>query len=176
MSACPDTATDLTDEEAHAILLPCFTAVQEQYLQYGLDRCARTRLIIDPKMHDTNRHFAACTDDGGTIYMAPELAELPLETVFAVAAHELGHACDFLYPGQFALRGDDEPAAWRDPAAIKERHWRRGLKEWQGRDDDSVELTADAIAHLVMGVRYGYRGPCLIQSFAAMRLRPMGLR
>lgn len=174
--ACRDTVTDLSDEEAHAILDPLFEAVREQYLEAGLDLCSRTRLIIDPSMHDTNRHFAACQDDGLAIYLAPETAELPMSSVFAIAAHELGHACDFLYPGQFALRGDDEPAARRDPEAMKAKHWHRWLKDWRARDADAVELTADAIAHFAMGVRYGYRGPCLIQDFSARRLRPRGLR
>ena len=33
-----------------------------------------------------------------------------------------------------------------------------------------------AIAERVMGVPYGYQGPCMIQSFDAVRARPMGLR
>jgi hypothetical protein len=94
----------------------------------------------------------------------------------AIIAHELGHACDFLYPGHFAMQGDDEPAAMRDPTSMKPKHWHRWLKDWEKRSDDLVELTADAIAHRVMGVRYGYQGPCLIQSFSASKLRPQGLR
>lgn len=175
-AACQDTATDLSNEEAHAILEPYFDAVRESYLEAGLDKCARTRLVIDPSMHDTRRHFAACQDDGLVILLAPEAAELPDGSVFAILAHELGHAVDFLYPGQFALRGDDAPAGYRDPSSMKPKHWHRWLKDWETRDADLVELSADAIAHRVMGVRYGYRGPCLIQDFSATRLRPLGLR
>jgi len=174
--ACRDTTTDLTDEEALSILEPCFQEVQRDYLKAGLDRCETTRLMIDASMHDTSRHFAACRDDGQIIYLAPEAAELPLDTVLAIVAHELGHACDFLYPGQFALRGDGQPAAYRDPASMKPKHWHRWLKDWERRDADAVELTADAIAHLAMGIQYGYRGPCLIQDLRARRSRPIGLR
>jgi len=177
MTACPNTYTDLTNEEAHAILEPYFEVLRDEYfMPAGMTLCRGTRLRVDPSMHDTNRHFAACQDDGRLILVAPEVAELPDTQVMAILAHELGHACDFLYPGQFAMRGEDEPAMWRDPSELQERHWRRGLKEWQKRDDDLVELTADAIAHRVMGERYGYRGPCLIQDFSAARLRPVGLR
>lgn len=176
MSACRDTTTDLSNEEAHVILEPYFEVVRERYVQAGLERCARTRLVVDPKMHDTSRHFAACQDDGKVIYVAPHAVELPDLSVLAILAHELGHAADFLYPGQFAMRGEDEPAAYRDPESMKAKHWHRWLKDWRERDDDMVELSADAIAHLVMGVRYGYRGPCLIQTFGATRLRPVGLR
>lgn len=176
MSACPFITTDLSDEEAHLILSPYFEEVRERYVKAGLERVARTRLVVDPSVHDTARHFAACQEDGKVILLAPEAAELPEETVLAIAAHELGHAADFLYPGQFAMRGEDEPAAWRDPQSMKAKHWHRWLRDWEARDDDLVELSADAIAHFAMGVRYGYRGPCLIQTFGATRLRPVGLR
>ncbi len=176
MTACPDTTTDLSDEEAHLILEPYFIAVQERYCVAGLELCATTRLIVDPKMHDTARHFAACDSTGRKILLAPEMAELPEDTVLAIIAHELGHASDFLYPGQFAMRGDDEPALRRTPEEMSTKHWQRGLRDWKQRDDDLVELTADAIAHYALGVRYGYRGPCLIQTFGVTRLRPVGLR
>lgn len=176
MTACPDTTTDLSDEEAHLILEPYFLVVQERYCdsKLGLELCAQTRLRVDRKMHDTARHFAACDSTGKQILLAPEMAELPEDTVLAIIAHELGHACDFLYPGQFLLRGEDAPALRRLPDSTK--HWQRGLRDWKNRDDDVVELTADAIAHYALGVRYGYRGPCLIQTFGATRLRPVGLR
>ncbi len=156
--SCPDTTTDLSDEEAHLILEPYFEAVRERYIDAGLDRCPGERPL------------------GDRLLLAPEAAELSENTVLAIVAHELGHATDFLYPGQFAMRGDDEPAAWRDPESMKPKHWHRWLKDWEARDDDLVELSADAIAHFAMGVRYGYRGPCLIQTFGAARLRPVGLR
>jgi len=150
--------------------------VQERYCQRGLELCANTRLRVDREMHDTARHFAACDSTGKQILLAPEMVELPEDTVLAIIAHELGHACDFLYPGQFALRGEDEPALWREPESMKPKHWHKWLRDWARRDHDMVELTADAIAHFAIGVRYGYRGPCLIQTFGATRLRPVGLR
>ncbi len=176
MTACRDLTTDLTNEEALSILEPYFDAVREDYVAAGLTRCSKTRLVIDPAMHDTARHFAACQDDGLVILLAPELAEIDDKAVLAVIAHELGHAVDFLYPGQFAMRGDSEPAEYRSPESMKAKHWHRWLKDWEKRDADLVEMTADAIAHRVMGVRYGYLGPCLIQSFGARRVRPVGLR
>jgi hypothetical protein len=175
-SVCRAIQTDLTNEEALVILEPYFVAVQERYLEYGLDAVERVRLVVDPAMHDTARHFAACQDDGKQILLAPELAELTEDTVLAIIAHELGHATDFLYPGQFASQGDGEPALRRDPSSMKPKHWHRWLRDWERRDPDLVEVTADDIAHAVLGVRYGYRGPCLIQSFGATRLRPLGLR
>jgi hypothetical protein len=174
--ACHDTATDVTDEEAHLILEPYFEVVRERYLDAGLERCEQTRLIIDRSMHDTSRHFAACQTDGKIIMLAPEMVELPEETVLAITAHELGHACDFLYPGEFAMAREDAPALRRSPESMKAKHWHRWLRDWEARDEDLVETTADAIAHYVLGVRYGYRGPCLIQTFGAQRLRPVGLR
>jgi hypothetical protein len=176
MTACHDTTTDLSNEEAHLIIEPYFLEVQKRYCSRGLELCGKTRLVVDPSMHDTNRHFAACDSAGKQILIAPEAAELYEDTLLAIIAHELGHAADFLYPGQFAMRGDDEPALWRTPEDMDQKHWRRSLRDWKNRDDDLVELTADAIAHFALGVRYGYRGPCLIQTFGATRLRPVGLR
>lgn len=173
---CPETYTDLSIEEAHVILEPYFEVIRERYLAAGLERCAAARLIIDGSMHDTARHFAACHDDGKVIRLAPELVELPEDTVLAIIAHELGHAADFLYPGEFALAREDEPAQRRSPDSMKAKHWHRWLRDWEARDGDLVEITADAIAHYALGVRYGYRGPCLIQSFGARDLRPLGLR
>jgi len=176
MTECAHTATDLSNEEAHLILEPYFEAVRERYCAAGLDHARRTRLVIDPSMHDTARHFAACQDDGKLILLAPELAELPEDIVFAVVAHELGHATDFLYPGEFVLGREDEPALRRSPSSMKPKHWHRWLRDWEKREPDLVESTADAIAHYALGVRYGYQGPCLIQSFGAHGLRPLGLR
>lgn len=175
-SACRYSTTDLSDEEAYAVIEPYFEVVRDEYVNAGLTLCRRTKLIIDPAMHDTARHFAACQDDGLKIYIAPEAADEPDSALCAIIAHELGHACDFLYPGQFAMGAEDAPAIFRDPSAMKPKHWHSWLRDWRKRDGDLVELTADAIAHRVMGVRYGYRGPCLIQDFAATRLRPVGLR
>lgn len=176
MTECVSVTTDLTNEEAHLILEPYYDEVRRRYVDAGLDLCRRTRLVVDPSMHDTARHFAACQDDGKLILVAPELAEYHEEVVLAIMAHELGHACDFLYPGEFAMGAEDAPALRRSPDSMKSRHWHQWLRDWRKRDDDLVELTADAISHYALGVRYGYRGPCLIQTFGATKPRPVGLR
>lgn len=173
---CRDTTTDLTLDEAFVVLEPYYLATQERFLEAGLDRCAETRFFVAPNMHDTERHFAACSEDGKKILVAPELVELPPEIVLAICAHELGHACDFLYPGEFAYGGDDAPAIRRLREEMKPGQWHGWLRDWRKRDDDLVERSADAIAHFALGVRYGYQGPCLLQSFSGTEARPYALR
>lgn len=172
---CTETETDLTVEQAHAILEPYFQVVRERFLDYGLDRVRRVRLTCDEQLHDTPRHFAACYEDGSEILVAPEMAELGYDTVCAMFAHELGHATDFNYPGEFVLRGSrvQRIAAGELDGELKQ--WRHRLNGWKRRDQDTIELTADAIAEEVMGVPIGYRGPCLLQGFGGPR-RPIGLR
>lgn len=165
----------LSADEAHAVIEPYFEAIREDYLAHGLVKCKRTRLFVAPAMHDTERHFGACKDDGSAILIAPELADAPVAVVLAILAHEFGHATDFLYPGEFVL-GAEGPALRRAQKEAEEKQWSKWLKAWHKRDDDVVELTADAIAERVMGVAYGYQGPCWIQSFDARAARPMGLR
>lgn len=167
--------TPLDPEEAYVVLEPYFEAVRDDYLAFGLKKCKRTRLFVAPGMHDSPRHFAACKDDGSAILLAPELADMPPSVVLAIIAHELGHASDFLYPGEFVL-GAEGPAVRRSEKSVEEKQWSKWLKAWHRRDDDVIELTADAVSALVMGVAYGYQGPCQIQSFDAARARPMGLR
>lgn len=166
--------TPLSLEEAFVVLEPYFEAVRADYIKHGLIKTKRTRLFVAPGMHDSARHYAACKDDGSAILLAPELADMPEPIVLAIITHELGHASDFLYPGEFVL-GKAGPAERRTPQ-LDDKQWSRWLKSWHKRDDDVVELTADAIAHRVMGVAYGYQGPCLLQSFDVSRARPMGLR
>jgi len=167
--------TPLAPEEAYVVLEPYFNVVREEYVKYGLKLCRRTRLFVAPGMHDSPRHFGACKDDGSMILLAPELADVPDTVMLAIMAHELGHATDFLYPGEFVL-GDGGPALRRSKRDTDDKQWSKWLKAWHRRDDDVIELTADAIAERVMGAPYGYQGPCAIQSFDAVRARPMGLR
>jgi hypothetical protein len=177
-AACIDlhaTTEPLSLEEAFVVLEPYFEVIQSEYRQAGLTKVKRTRLYVAPGMHDTPRHYGACRDDGSAILLAPELADMPEPIVLAMIAHEFGHASDFLYPGEFVL-GKDGPALRRAASEVDDKQWSRWLKSWHKRDDDVVELTADAIAHRVMGVAYGYQGPCLLQSFDAVKARPMGLR
>jgi hypothetical protein len=171
--SCTATQTDLSSEEALAILEPYFVAVREQFLEAGLTRLERLHLRSSWDMHDTPRHFAACREDGSEVLVAPELAELSVETVCAILAHECGHAADFCYPGQFILRGSRLERYGEQERESK--RWRQILRGWKQRDDDAVELTADAIAETVLGIPIGYRGPCLLQSFGGTP-RPLGLR
>jgi len=162
-------------DEALVVLEPYFEAMRERYLAEGLERCAEVELYSAAWIHDSPRHFAACTIDGDpAIIAAPELAELDPFVVLAVFAHEFGHAVDYLYPGEFTRRGDAAVRVRESDYAPK--HWRQWLRWWKNRDDDTVEFAADAIAELVLGVRYGYQGPCSIQSFDATAARPRGLR
>lgn len=165
----------LAPDEAYSVLEPYFNAVRDEYLTAGLKKVKCVRLFVAPAMHDSARHFGACKDDGSMVLLAPELADVPDTVMLAIMAHELGHATDFLYPGEFVL-GQGGPALRRAARDVEEKQWSKWLKAWHQRDADVVELTADAIAERVMGVPYGYLGPCFIQSFDAARARPMGLR
>lgn len=166
---CANTETDLTPMGVRLILEPYFEELQEQFIEAGLDRVTETRLRCKADMHDTPRHFAGCLHDGTVIYAAPELVEMPPDTVLGILAHELGHAVDFLYPGEFVLRGD---------VVVRDLHPdRQRMKGWRKRDDDTVEITADLIAGQVMGAPIGYRGPCHLQSLGTGGARrPKGLR
>lgn len=176
-AACVDVEDlePLTLEEAFVVLEPYYEAVLEDYKKHGLTKCKRTRLFVAPHMHDTARHFAACKDDGSAILLAPELSNMSEPIILAIIAHELGHASDFLYPGEFVL-GRDRECVRRVKEDHDDKQWSRWLKAWHKRSGDVVEITADAIAERVMGAPYGYQGPCLLQSFDASLARPMGLR
>ena len=164
----------LPTEEALVVLEPYFISVQERFVAQGLERCARTRLWCAEWIHDTERHFAACSDDGLNIYAAPELADLPDNTVLAILAHEFGHSADFLYPAQF-VRGR-QGTTRRNFEAVSDKQVRAWMKGWRGRDDDAVEFAADHIAEYVLGVPIGYTGPCMLQCFNRGTARPAGLR
>lgn len=172
---CAETKTDLDPDAAHLVIEPYFLALREIYIERGYGRSKRTDLYCAPWIHDSPRHFAACRDDGRAIIVAPELAEQDERIVLAVLAHELGHATDFLYPGSFAL-GKDRRALERDREDFNDDQWARWIRSWEGRNDDVVEFTADAIAEHVMGVKIGYVGPCKLQCFNLGVARPRGLR
>lgn len=167
MPECGETRTELSPSEARLILEPYFDEIQERFVAAGLARVGDTRLKCTEGLHDTPRHFAGCIESGKIIYAAPEMAELPVEIVCGILAHELGHAADFLYPGEFLLRGDSVVMVAPD---------RERLKGWKRRDDDSVEFSADRIAELVLGTSIGYRGPCKLQALGFYNPRPKGLR
>ena len=157
----------LSAREARLVIEPYFEELQEKYYEAGFELVEEVKIRCRADMHDTDRHFAGCTTDGGTIYVAPQMVELPPDTVLGILAHELGHALDFLYPAEFLLRGDHVVHIQPD----KQR-----TKGWKRRDDDTVEITADYIAEYVLGTSIGYRGPCLLQSLGHFAPRPLGLR
>jgi hypothetical protein len=173
---CPDIETDLDCQEALLVLEPFFLEIQDIFVREArLTRCARTELYCAPWVHDSPRHFAACRDDGRVIVVAPEMAELPVESVVGIMSHEFGHAADYLYPAQFTLDSDHK-AARRQRREFGDTQWIRLSKAWSRRDEDLVELTADAVAELATGNRIGYLGPCQLQAFDRGKARPQGLR
>jgi hypothetical protein len=182
--ACRDTGTDLTVEEAYAILEPYFLAVQERFVAEGAGRTGDVQLEVAPWAHDAPRHFAATATTGSPVVVAPELAELPEETVLAILAHEFGHAVDYLYPGEYVLVDDGELELVRlPPTPAHDLGGQRGeqaylarMRRWEHRDDDTVERTADAIAEYFTGHAIGYCGPCSLQCFDRGVSRPKGLR
>lgn len=175
MTSCPELVTDLDPSEALAVLEPFYDVTREHFLGAGLDKLKKTRLYCAPWVHDSPRHFAACQHDGSAIVVAPEMAELPMEVVGAIMAHELGHAADFLYPAEFVV-GPGGLTVRRMREDCDDRQWLRWQREWDKRSDDVVEATADAIARVVLGVDLGYIGPCSLQCFNRGRARPQGLR
>lgn len=165
---CAPQETDVSPMGARLILDPYFDELQERFYDAGLVLVSKTKLRCKLGLHDTPRHFAGCLQDGTVIYAAPQLVEMPTDMVLGILAHELGHAVDFLYPGEFVLRGDHVIRV--DPDTQR-------MKGWKKRDDDTIEITADLIAEKVLGAPIGYRGPCHLQSLGhAGSPRPLGLR
>lgn len=154
--------------EARLILEPYFEELQILFVEAGLDRVADTKLRCVLGLHDTPRHFAGCVEDGRIIYAAPELVEMPTDMVLGILAHELGHAADFLYPGEFVLREDH---------VIRMVPDKQRFRGWERRDSDTVEISADYIAEKALGLAIGYRGPCHLQSLGnGGTPRPIGLK
>jgi hypothetical protein len=174
-NAPSDAPAALTVAEALAVVEPCYVATQDIFLAYGLSLLGTTRIRCSQWVHDKPRHFAACETSGRYIVVAPEIVELPTDTVFAILAHELGHAADFLYPARFVLN-ERHPDGVEDRGAPEDtKQWRKWLNGWKKRNDDDVEFTADAIGSAVLGAPIGYCGPCNLQCFSGVP-RPEGLR
>lgn len=174
MSACEPLTTSVSRIEALCILEPFYLEAQQLFLDAGFELVRRTRFAVGDDLHDTARHFAACRDDGELVLVAPELVELPVNTVVAILAHELGHACDFLYPARFQLT--ENGVSERALDNVSERQRLRWLSAWQQRDEHVIEVTADRLAELVYGAPIGYAGPCLLQTFRGGEPRPEELR
>jgi hypothetical protein len=182
-AACEFREANLSPSDALAILEPFFGEVRNVFVEYGYRRCADTQLEVDGEAHDTPRHFAGCRDDGLIIVAAPQMADLPVDNVVAIFAHEFGHACDFLYPTRFQLAGDElviHSGEWerpREPTADMDAKASRAvMTQWKDRTDDDIEQLADAVAEAVLGKPIGYAGPCLIQTLQAGVRRPSTLR
>lgn len=184
-------------EVAAAILEPHFDAVRDAFVDFEvepgqrLDALRRTRFIVDDDVHDTERHYAMCRDDGLLIRVAPEAVSLDIETLTAILAHEFGHAADFAYPGRWvATRGkkarwigeggswsyDKGKAVWQPERSKNGRRARRYQRLWHQRNDDQIEWSADSIAYAVTGLKISYCGPCMLQCFSGANVRPGGLR
>lgn len=181
MTCCPDLATDVGVEEAHAILEPYFVAAQEVFeageVRLGLPReVRRVHLDIRDDAHDTPRHFGGCTEDGRLIAAAPEMVELPEQVILAIFLHELGHAIDFLHPGKFMLIDGELDVFPERDGTLYQKMIEARYRQWQRRSKDAVEITADKIAELFSGHRIGYQGPCRLQHLDQGVPRPKGLR
>jgi hypothetical protein len=158
---CERTRTFLSCRQALARVEAYFEVLRDEWFAPRFPRVRRARLICEPKQHNTPRHFAAATDDGRLVIVAPEFAELAEAHQVAILAHELGHNVDFNYEGLFGLSPDRRLVPGRE-----------GLR----RTRDVREITADLIASEVLGRRIGYTGPCLLQEIGRGRERPIGLR
>lgn len=174
-AVCPDLKTALAPAEAHQILLPYFEAVRALFLAQGLSKISRVKLTCSSDMHDTPRHFGGTSQDGLEIVLAPEMVELQEKFVLGIIAHELGHATDFLYPGEFTI-GKDDSIIRRERVSVDDTQWLRWQRAWDLRDSYVVEKTADLIAGLVWGTPIGYEGPCTLESFEGGVPRPAALR
>jgi len=173
-AVCQPLETSVGRLEAQCILEPFFREALELFAEAGYDRVLRTRLGVSGQMHDSPRHFAGCREDGQLVLVAPEMVELPVPTVVAIMAHEVGHACDFSYPGRFSLTEDGIREFDLDQASETQRI--RRLRAWQARDHHDIELTADRLAESVYGAPIGYSGPCMLQTFRGGELRPERLK
>lgn len=147
----------------------------------GLGKVGRTRLQCGAFPRDSDRHFAGCVDDGSRIVVAPEIVDLPDETVAAILSHEFGHASDFAYPGRFVLVDDVAEPLLRYSTEADDRTLYNQRMQWERRDHDVVERTADAIAEWAyrqngLERKIAYAGSCMLQTFGGgTRPRPAGL-
>jgi len=166
------------DDVAFAIIEPHFDAIRDIFVDHSVEanrrlkRIGETKFVVSEEVRTSPRHFAGCRDDGLLIKVAPDAADLDLETLVAILCHELGHAADFLYPGRW-LGQRGERAAWL-PEGTK--HMGRLRRDWAERSSDQVEWDADSIAFAITGKQVEYCGPCMIQCFGGGESRPAGLR
>lgn len=177
-------------EVERLILEPHFAAVRDTFASYSpdggstvLSRLRKTELLVSPIIRTSDRHYAACRDDGKLIMLVPQsVDDLDLDSLVAILAHEFGHAADHAYEGEWMLLhpGEEKQRAIWIGGMNDERanRWRKSL--WRARGRDEVERTADAIAEAVTGQRILYCGGCTLQCFhgpdVKFTRRPEGLR
>lgn len=178
------------EEVAAFVIAPHFRAVQDIFSVFEtepghpLAKLAKVKFIIDPEIHDKPRHFAATEvsaaktrDDGMLMLFAPEIIELPVETLVAIISHEFGHAADFAYASRWVMRPDGPGVAtWIDSEDLDTKEFRAWSKLWNERSADQIEWAADGIAEAVTGQKLTYCGDCMLQCFGGGVERPKGLR
>jgi len=185
---CNNVAVD--KGSAQVILEPYFIAARDEFLIFCEEQelgnvVKKTCLECHAEAHDTERHFAGTSTDGRLIVVAPQMADLPEDTVGAIFAHEFGHVVDHLYPGRFVVENAEGPSpelvflrdeAFDDenPRKVQSRIAR--IRQWEARSEHEIEVTADLIAERVLGHRIGYEGPCMLQGFNRGVRRPKKLR
>lgn len=185
----PDAPSPVEPEEAVVLLEPLFDAARDTFDEYekrehGTRQCRKVTFRVVPwkeleREHGyTRRNFAGTSTDGRRMIFAAEVVDLPSETVAAIIAHEFGHAVDFLHPGSYAVI-DDELVRYAEPNSTDPRADRTAIarmRQWNARDKDTVERTADLIAEAATGQPIAYSGELLLQTFGEGPTRPEGLR
>jgi hypothetical protein len=163
-------------EKCALTIEPYFDAVKDRFASYSpepgkrLTKVDSVVYVVEPSVHDSPRHFAACREDGGLILLAPEVVDLDLETFLAITGHEFGHACDFLYPAQWVTNGDSTAKAiWI--GARSDKRARQWFGIWNSRSRHQVEVAADSIARTVLGKPIHYCGECNVQCFRGTKKR-----
>jgi hypothetical protein len=182
MSAAEESVS--REEIAASVVMPHFCAVQDVFSDFEiepgvrLDKLAKVKFRIEPKVHDKARHFAATYEDARLMIFAPEIVDLPFETLVAIMAHEFGHAADFAYPARWYTADGSGPtsASWIPNRKTDSRLFRQWDKTWAARNRDQIEWAADAIAQVVTGQKITYCGDCMLQTFSGGVERPKGLR
>lgn len=172
----------LQPEETRAVIEPYFEAVRERFIKYGLKRADKAKLDVSQKVRTSKRHYAATRDDGMLVIVCAELCELGEDEVVGILAHEMGHAVDYLYPARFQLSLGElidwpSPSWSREAGEQDDRGTYNRMRQWEDRNHELIERTADAVASLVFERRIRYSGPCLLQTFERGQApRPVGLR
>lgn len=164
---------------------PYFVAVRDEFLTFCVSKelgteLRKTKLECREDVRDSERHFAGTSTDGRMVVVAPEMADLPEDTVAAIFAHEFGHVVDHLYPGRFLVQEEELVffgAVDYDPNDSRTAQVRVArMRQWEARDEHEIELTADLIVEEVLGHRIGYSGSCMLQGFNRGEPRPKQLR